>query len=349
MPKWKTRSTATSRIVIASTGVPSTMIRLVAYIDQMNSGSRNQVMPGARMRWIVTMKFRPVRIDEKPGDEDAERRRDHVRVGRHRAERRVERPAGIDAARDERIQREQPADDVDVPAQQIQLRKREILRADHHRDEEVAQHRRNRRDQEEEHHDDAVHREELVVGLVGHQIAGRRRELEADQHGERAAEEEEERDGGQIEQRDALVIARQQPRLDAVAVVQIVPRRNEKRAVPCTALSAPAAMRLQATSTYSISSSRLLFGHQTLKRRHDRLKAGRDLCRRIQDRLAHVGLVDRRRLAALQRDGLAEESLEHRTAALRVGPMTGVAREVREQLGAAYGERSFGPPPLSHV
>ena len=32
----------------------------------MNSGRRNQVSPGARMRWIVTMKFSPVRIDEKP-------------------------------------------------------------------------------------------------------------------------------------------------------------------------------------------------------------------------------------------------------------------------------------------
>ena len=32
----------------------------------MNSGRRNQVSPGARMRWIVTMKFRPVRIDENP-------------------------------------------------------------------------------------------------------------------------------------------------------------------------------------------------------------------------------------------------------------------------------------------
>ena len=29
-----------------------------------NSGSRNQVMPGARIRWIVTMKLRPVRIDD---------------------------------------------------------------------------------------------------------------------------------------------------------------------------------------------------------------------------------------------------------------------------------------------
>ena len=29
-------------------------------------GMRNQVMPGARMVWTVTMKFSPVRIDEKP-------------------------------------------------------------------------------------------------------------------------------------------------------------------------------------------------------------------------------------------------------------------------------------------
>ena len=27
---------------------------------------RNHVIPGARMRWMVTMKFSPVRIDEKP-------------------------------------------------------------------------------------------------------------------------------------------------------------------------------------------------------------------------------------------------------------------------------------------
>ena len=31
---------------IASTGVASTITMLVAYIDQTNSGSRNQVMPG---------------------------------------------------------------------------------------------------------------------------------------------------------------------------------------------------------------------------------------------------------------------------------------------------------------
>ncbi len=33
---------------------------------QTNSGSRIQPMPGARSVWMVTMKLRPVRIDEKP-------------------------------------------------------------------------------------------------------------------------------------------------------------------------------------------------------------------------------------------------------------------------------------------
>ena len=52
--------------MIASTGVPRTITRLVAYIAQTKSGSRPQVRPGARIVWVVTMKFRPVRIDENP-------------------------------------------------------------------------------------------------------------------------------------------------------------------------------------------------------------------------------------------------------------------------------------------
>ena len=58
--------TATSSSVTVSTGVPRIKIRLVAYSDHTNNGSRNHVSPGARMRWMVTMKLRPVRIDEKP-------------------------------------------------------------------------------------------------------------------------------------------------------------------------------------------------------------------------------------------------------------------------------------------
>ena len=51
---------------MASTGAASRKMKLVAYSVQTNSGSRHQVRPGARSRWTVTMKFRPVKIDEKP-------------------------------------------------------------------------------------------------------------------------------------------------------------------------------------------------------------------------------------------------------------------------------------------
>ena len=55
-------------------------------------------MPGARMRWTVTMKLRPVRIEEKPAMKMPSAVGDHLAVGVGRAVRRVEGPAGIDAA-----------------------------------------------------------------------------------------------------------------------------------------------------------------------------------------------------------------------------------------------------------
>ena len=51
---------------MASTGVANTITMLTTYIDQANSGSRNQVMPGARSMWMVARKFTPVAIEEKP-------------------------------------------------------------------------------------------------------------------------------------------------------------------------------------------------------------------------------------------------------------------------------------------
>ena len=66
MPTPQNRSTEMSASVIARTGVASTRIRLVAYSDQTKSGSRNHVSPGARILWMVTMKFMPVMMLEKP-------------------------------------------------------------------------------------------------------------------------------------------------------------------------------------------------------------------------------------------------------------------------------------------
>ena len=72
----------------------------------MNSGRRNQVMPGQRILWIVTMKFRPVRIELKPAMKMPDDRQHDIAVGIDAGVRRVERPAGIDAADDQRGQGE---------------------------------------------------------------------------------------------------------------------------------------------------------------------------------------------------------------------------------------------------
>ncbi len=66
MPTPKIFSTASMTTVTASTGVARIWIRLVAYMAQMNNGSRLQVIPGHRILWTVTMMFSPVRIEENP-------------------------------------------------------------------------------------------------------------------------------------------------------------------------------------------------------------------------------------------------------------------------------------------
>ena len=57
-------------------------------------------MPGARIRWMVTMKLRPVRIDEKPVMKMPSAVGMTLVFDDDGAERRVERPAGVDAAGD---------------------------------------------------------------------------------------------------------------------------------------------------------------------------------------------------------------------------------------------------------
>jgi len=49
MPTPVRRSMPTRASVMATTGVARTIITLVAYKLQQNSGSRNQVIPGARI------------------------------------------------------------------------------------------------------------------------------------------------------------------------------------------------------------------------------------------------------------------------------------------------------------
>ena len=99
---------------------------------------------------------------------------------RARAVGRVKGPAGIDAAGDRAPHGEDRAEDVDVPTRQIQLRKCEVFRADHHRHEEVAERGRDAGDQEKENHDHAVQREQFVVSIGLDEVGFGRGEFEPD-------------------------------------------------------------------------------------------------------------------------------------------------------------------------
>src|SRR5262249_20286887 len=119
-------------------------------------------------------------------------------------------------------EREEGADDVEIPGCEIQARERQVARADHERNEEVSEHGGNRRDQEEENHHDAMHREELVVRVGLDEVARRRQQLEPDADGEEAAQHEHGRDRDEVEKRDPLVVDREEPRAHPVLDVQIV-------------------------------------------------------------------------------------------------------------------------------
>ena len=64
--------------------------------------------------------------------------------------------------------------------------------------------------------------EELVVGVRGDEVGLRREEFQPDEAGKRAADEEEEGDGDQIQDRDALVVAGEEPTEQAVLRVDEV-------------------------------------------------------------------------------------------------------------------------------
>ena len=206
---------------MAMTGVASTMMRLVEYIDQMNSGSRNQVMPGARILWTVTMKFSPVRMELNPAMKMPTMVAIDFAAGEGAAVGGVEGPPGGDPAGDERVDRERPAGDEQVPAQQVDPREGEVFGPDHQRHEEVPQDGRDGGDEEEEDHHDAVDREQPVVDLGLEQVPLRRGQLEPHQRGRGPADEEEDRDRDHVEDRDPLVVQRQQPRPDAEPGVQV--------------------------------------------------------------------------------------------------------------------------------
>src|SRR5260370_42314865 len=125
----------------------------------------------------------------------------------------MEAPAGTNPARQQRIDRDDAAEYINVPTQQVDPRKGKIFRTNHHWNQKVSERCRNRWDQKEEDHDDPMLRKHLVVSARLHEVTLRSQQLQADRHRIKAANEEEEADRAEIKQRDALVIPGQQPRL----------------------------------------------------------------------------------------------------------------------------------------
>ena len=104
------------------------------------------------------------------GDEDGGGGGEDVGVEVVRRKRRGEGPAGVDAAEHEGREGKRAANEVEVPAQQVDLGEGEVLSADHDGDQEVPQRGGHGRHQEQEDHDDAVHGEELIVGVGRDQV-----------------------------------------------------------------------------------------------------------------------------------------------------------------------------------
>src|SRR5438046_7294497 len=77
-------------------------------------------------------------------DENTDDRRGDCGIRIHTAERRVKRPTGIQAAGAERIQNEATTDEVNIPAQEIDLREGQILSANHEGNEEIPEDRGDR-------------------------------------------------------------------------------------------------------------------------------------------------------------------------------------------------------------
>ncbi len=162
------------------------------------------------------------REDRREAEDEGPHRREHDRGPRRRRVGRVEGPARVEAAREERRHEEDGARDPEVEAHQVELREGHVLRAEHHRQHEVAERRRDARDQEQEHHHRSVEGEHLVVGVRVHDRVARGDQLRAHRQGEDPAQEEREADAGEVHDPDALVVERERPAPEAARAVQVV-------------------------------------------------------------------------------------------------------------------------------
>ncbi len=132
-------------------------------------------------------------------------------VAEHRRQRRVEGPAGVHPAEQQRQQGEQAATQQQVTTEQVQARKGHVFGTNHDWHQEITEHARNRRNQEKPHHDHPVQGKRAVVAIGSEQIPFRRDQFDADQARRQPAGKEKEGHGEHVQHRNTFVIAGQQP------------------------------------------------------------------------------------------------------------------------------------------
>ena len=84
----------------------------------------------------------------------------------------------------------------------------------------------------------------------------------------------------------------------------------------------------------------MLFTHQSLERGHDGFESVHDLGAGIEDGFANIIFVGDHGASVFEQHRLAEDSLQVRTAALRVGAMAGDAAEFGKDFFSRGGERA---------
>src|SRR6185437_910213 len=149
-----------------------------------------------------------------------------IAVGEHRAERRIKRPTRIDPSGQQRRDGEQTSPNVQIPTGEVQAGEGDVARPDHERQQKIAQRGRDGRNQEEPDHHHTVKGERLVVGLRAHDRPLGLHEIEADERGRHASQEEEESDTERIEDRNPLVVARGEPIEEPVVPGEKAPHRK---------------------------------------------------------------------------------------------------------------------------
>ena len=130
-------------------------------------------------------------------------------------ERRIGRPAGrrCAAVRGEAAEDHEAAEQKEPVGGGVEARERHVARPDHERDHEVRESGQHRHDEQED-HGRPVDREQLVVGVLRHDVLLRRRELGPHEEGHHPAGDEEGERGHDVEQADPLVVDRRQPAQD---------------------------------------------------------------------------------------------------------------------------------------